>query len=125
MLPIHDDSSSVSREQVTEAYLDAISLIDKRVAPYLGKATTRALVQGAANRIKDIYPFLQILIHRPYTEITPAIIHEQISGITAQELARGLGALLTECFAGLQELTGDLIAPPLHEEVTQQLEQLQ
>jgi hypothetical protein len=36
-----------------------------------------------------------------------------------------LDALLDECFAGLRELTGDLIAPPLHDEVTHQLRQLQ
>jgi hypothetical protein len=33
MLPIHDNSSSISREQVTEAYLKAFTLIDDRVAP--------------------------------------------------------------------------------------------
>jgi hypothetical protein len=33
--------------------------------------------------------------------------------------------LLDECFSGLRELTGDLIAPPLHDEVTHQLKQLQ
>ena len=125
MLPRHDSSSSISREQVTEAYLKAIGLIDERVAPYLGKATTRALVQGAANRIKDTYPFLECLIHRPYTDIVPVIIHEYLSGVTPTELANGLNALLTECFAGLRELTGDLIAPPLREEVIHQLQQLQ
>jgi hypothetical protein len=125
MLPGHDNSSSVSREQVTEAYLKAIGLIDERVAPYLGKATTCALVQGAANRIKNTYPFLAWLVHRPYTDIVPTIIHEYLSGVTPTELANGLNALLTECFAGLRELTGDLIAPPLHEEVIHQLEQLQ
>ena len=78
MLPTHDDSSSVSREQVTEAYLKAIGLIDERVAPYLGKATTRALVQGAARSIKDTYPFLKCLVNRPYTDIVPSIIHEQL-----------------------------------------------
>jgi hypothetical protein len=40
------------------------------------------------------------------------------------ELAAGLDALLQECFAGLKELTGDLIAPPLHDEVTRHLGQL-
>jgi hypothetical protein len=125
MLPRQDNSSSVSREQVTEAYLKAIGLIDERVAPYLGKATTRALVQAAANRIKHTYPFLACLIHRPYTDIVPAIIHEYLSGVTPTELTNGLNALLTECFAGLRELTGDLIAPPLHEEVKHQLQQLQ
>jgi hypothetical protein len=125
MLPRQDNSSSVSREQVTEAYLKAIGLIDERVAPYLGKATTRALVQAAANRIKHNYPFLACLIHRPYTEIVPAIIHEYLSGVTPTELTNGLNALLAECFAGLRELTGDLIAPPLHEEVRNQLQQLQ
>ncbi|GCE27955.1 hypothetical protein KDA_34390 [Dictyobacter alpinus] len=125
MLPIHDNSSSVSREQVTEAYLKAIGLIDERVAPYLGKATTRVVVQGAAKRIKDAYPFLSCLINRPYTDVIPSIIHEHLSGITTHELSKGLNALLDECFAGLRELTGDLIVPPLHEEVAQQLQQLQ
>src|SRR5436305_13954051 len=120
-----DHSSSVSREQVTEAYLKAIGLIDERVAPYLGKATTRALVQGAANRIKNTYPFLAFLVHRPYTDIVPAIIREYNSNVTPTELINGLDALLTECFAGLRELTGDLIAPPLREEVIHQLQQFQ
>jgi hypothetical protein len=125
MLPRQDNSSSVSREQVTEAYLKAIGLIDERVAPYLGKATTRALVQGAANRIKNTYPFLGFLVYRPYTDIVPAIIREYNSNVTPTELANGLDALLTECFAGLQELTGDLIAPPLREEVIHQLQQFE
>ncbi len=121
----HDDTASVSCEQVTEVYLKAIGLIDKRVAPYLGKATTRALVQGAATRLQDMYPFLQYLIHRPYTDIVPSVFHEELAGVTATELAEGLNALLDKCFAGLRELTGDLIAPPLHDEVTHQLRQLQ
>jgi len=125
MLPKQDNSSSISREQVTEAYLKAIGLIDERVAPYLGKATTRALVQAAANRIKHTYPFLACLIHCPYTDIVPAIIHEYTSSVAPTELTNGLNALLTECFAGLRELTGDLIAPPLREEVIHQLQQLQ
>jgi len=125
MLPRQDNSSSISREQVTEAYLKAIGLIDERVAPFLGKATTRALVQAAANRIKQTYPFLACLVHRPYTDIVPAVIYEYHSGVTPTELASGLSALLTECFAGLRELTGDLIAPPLHKEVIDQLQQLQ
>ncbi len=125
MLPIHNNSSSVSREQVTEVYLKVIGLIDERVAPYLGKATTRALVQGAANRIKDAYPFLRCLINRPYTDIVPSVIYEEISGVTATELVEGLNALLDQCFAGLRELTGDLIVPPLHDEVAHQLQQLQ
>ncbi len=125
MLSRHNNSSSVSREQVTEAYLKAIGLIDERVAPFLGKATTRALVQGAARRVKGKYPFLRCLVNRPYTDIVPSIIHEQISGVTSTELAEGLNALLDECFAGLRELTGDLIAPPIHDEVTDQLRQLQ
>ena len=123
MLPRQDNSSSISREQVTEAYLKAIGLIDERVAPYLGQATTRALVQGAAKRIQNRYPFLTFLIRVPYTDIGPAIIHEYFSSVTPTELANGLNMLLTECFAGLRELTGDLIVPPLHEEVTRQLEQ--
>jgi hypothetical protein len=124
MLPIHNNSSSISREQVTKAYLKAITLIDARVTPYLGKATTRALVQSAAKRTKDKYPFLNCLVNRPYTEIAPSVIHEQTSGITAQELIEGLDALLNECFSGLRELTGDLIVPPLHDEVAHQLEHL-
>jgi hypothetical protein len=125
MLPTHDNSSFVSRDQVTEAYLKAIGLIDQRVAPFLGRATTRALVQGAANRIQQQYPFLGCLVNRPYTDIVPSIIHEQLSGVTAAVYIEGLNALLNECFAGLRELTGDLIAPPLHDEVTHQLQELQ
>ncbi|HLI91328.1 MAG TPA: hypothetical protein VKV37_21755 [Ktedonobacteraceae bacterium] len=122
---IFDDSSSVSREQVIEAYLKAIRLIDARVTPLLGKATTRVLVQGAARRIVGNYPFLSFLVTRPYTDLTSSVIHEQFCGVTAVELAEGLNMLLDECFAGLRELTGDLIAPPLHDEVTDQLRQLQ
>ena len=121
---IQDNSSSVSREQVTEAYLKAIRLIDERVAPLLGKATTRVLVQGAARRVISQYPFLHFLMARPYTEIIPSVIQEQLSGITSTELVAGLNALLDECFVGLRELTGDLIAPPLHDEVISQLRQL-
>jgi hypothetical protein len=124
MLPIHDNSSSVSREQVTEAYLKAIRLIDERVAPLLGKATTRVLVEGAARRVMSHYPFLHFLVIRPYTEVIPSVIQEQLSGVTSTELAAGLNALLDECFAGLRELTGELIAPPLHDEVIHQLRQL-
>ena len=125
MLPRQDNSSSISREQVTEAYLKVIGLIDERVTPYLGKATTRALVQGAAQHIKAAYPFLEFLVHRSYTDIVPSVIHEQLCGVPSAEVIAGLNALLDECFAGLRELTGDLIAPPLHDEVTHQLEQLQ
>ena len=125
MLPTHDSSSFVSRDQVTEAYLKAIGLIDQRVAPFLGRATTRALVQGAANRIQQQYPFLGCLVNRRYTDIVPCIIHEELSGVTAAAYIEGLNALLNECFAGLRELTGDLIAPPLHDEVTHQLQELQ
>ena len=120
-----DNSSSVSREQVTEAYLKAIRLIDERVAPLLGRATTRVLVQGAAKRVVNNYPFLNCLVKRPYTDIVPSVIQEQIAGVPTAELAAGLNALLDECFAGLRELTGDLIVPPLHEEVEHQLRQLQ
>ncbi len=117
----HDDnSSSVSLEQVTTAYLDAIRLIDKRVTPFLGRATTRVLVQAAARRMRDRYPFLAFLEKMPYTEIVPAIIAEQCH-VPAEELDAGLHDLLQECFKGLKELTGDLIEPPLHEEVTRQL----
>ncbi len=125
MSPMYDNSSSVSREQVTEAYLKAIRLIDERVAPLLGKATTRVLVQGAARRIINEYPFLHFLVTRPYTDIVPSVIQEQLSGVTSTELAGGLNALLDECFAGLKELTGDLIAPPLHDEVAHHLRQIQ
>ena len=121
----HDDSSSVSREQVTESYLQAIRLIDRRVAPLLGKVTTRVLVQGAARRVMSNYPFLHFLVTRPYTDVVPSVIQEQLSGVTSTELAAGLDALLDECFAGLRELTGDLIAPPLHDEVAHQLGQMQ
>ncbi len=125
MLPTPDNTSPVSRVQVTEAYLKAIRLIDERVAPLLGKATTRVLVQVAAKRVTDKYSFLYFFMNMPYTEITPAVIHEQLSGVTAQELAAGLDALLDACFAGLKELTGNLIAPPLHAEVIHQLQQMQ
>jgi hypothetical protein len=124
MPDVSHDSSSVSREQVTEAYLKAIQLIDDRVTPFLGKATTRVLVQGAARRVSDVYPFLHFLVKMPYTEVVPAIVREQLGSITSMELAAGLDALLQECFAGLKELTGDLIAPPLHDEVTRHLGQL-
>jgi hypothetical protein len=124
MPDVSHDSSSVSREQVTEAYLKAIQLIDDRVTPFLGKATTRVLVQGAARRVSDVYPFLHFLVKMPYTEVVPAIVREQLGSITPMELAAGLDALLQECFAGLKELTGDLIAPPLHDEVTRHLGQL-
>lgn len=120
-----DNFSSVSRRQVIEAYLKAIRLIDERVTPLLGKATTRVLVQGAAKRIMDRYSFLSFLVTMPYTDIVPSIAHEQLSGITVQELASGLDALLDECFAGLKELTGNLIAPPLHAEVSRQLRHIQ
>jgi len=115
-----DGSSSVSREQVTTAYLNALRFIDKRVTPFLGKATTRVLVQAAAKEIAPIYPFLAILEKMPYTEVIPAIIAEQCH-VSVEDLNTGLNALLQQCFAGLKELTGDLIEPPLHEEVTRQL----
>ena len=124
MPDMSDNSSSVSREQVTEAYLKAIRLIDDRVTPFLGKATTRVLVQGAARRVANQYPFLHFLEKMPYTEVVQAVVHEQLGSITPQELAAGLNALLQECFAGLKELTGDLIVPPLHDEVTRPLEEM-
>ncbi len=119
-----DNSSSAYHEKVCESYLKAIRLIDERVTPFLGKATTRVLVQGAARRVSNEYPFLQFLEKMPYTEVVPAVIKEQWGGITPQELGEGLYALLQECFAGLRELTGDLIGPPLHDEVARQLEQM-
>jgi hypothetical protein len=125
LTPDDFNSSSVSRKQVTEAYLKAIRLIDERVTPYLGKATTRVLVQGAARRILDTYPFLNCFVKMPYMEIVPSVIQEQLCGIPSAELVTGLNTLLDECFAGLRELTGDLIAPPLHDEVTNELRQLQ
>ena len=124
MPDMSQDSSSISREQVTEAYLKAIQLIDDRVTPFLGKATTRVLVQGAARRVSGAYPFLHFLVKMPYTEVVPAIVREQLGSVTPMELAAGLDALLQECFLGLKELTGDLIAPPLHDEVTRHLGQL-
>ncbi len=120
-----DHFSAVSREQVTEAYLKAFRLIDDRVAPLLGKATTRALVQGASKRLQDAYPFLGCLVNRPYTDVAPTMLYEHLTGVTASELAEGLNALLDECFVGLRELTGDLIAPPLHDEIIHHLKQLQ
>ena len=125
MQHMSDYSSSVSREQVAEAYLKVIRLIDNRVTPFLGKVTTRVLVQGAARRVSNTYPFLHFLSNMPYTDVVPAVINEQFSGVTPTELATGLDALLQECFSGLKELTGDLIAPPLYDEVTRQLQQLQ
>lgn len=118
------DSSSISYEKVTEAYLKAIRTIDDRVAPFLGKATTRVLVQGAARRVARSYPFLQFMEKMPYTEVIPSVIQEQLGAVPPAQLADGLQALLQECFEGLTELTGDLIVPPLHEEVTRQLKQL-
>lgn len=123
MAPMSDHSFSVSREQVVEAYLAAIRLIDERVTPFLGKATTRVLVQVAAKRILSKYPFLHFLVKMPYTEVVPTVIREQLCGVTNVQLVAGLDALLQGCFAGLKELTGDLIAPPLYEEVTRQLKQ--
>ena len=55
MSSFFDNSSFVSREQVAEAYLKVIQLIDERVTPLLGKATTRVLVQGAAKRVMGNY----------------------------------------------------------------------
>ncbi len=124
MSTMPDNFSSVSRQQLAEAYLQAMRLIDERVTPFLGKATTRVLVQGAARRVVDRYPFLHFLIKMPYTEVVPTVIHEQLCGVNTAELATGLNALLEECFAGLKELTGDLIEPILHAEVMQQLEQM-
>lgn len=123
MSSMSDNSSSVYYEKVVESYLKAIWLIDDRVTPFLGKATTRVLVQGAARRVSNEYPFLHFLVKMPYTEVVPAVIKEQWSSITPQELTQGLHALLRECFAGLKELTGDLIGPPLFDEVRRQLEQ--
>jgi hypothetical protein len=53
------------------------------------------------------------------------MLYEHLTGVTSSELVEGLNALLNECFAGLRELTGDLIAPPLHDEVIHHLKQLQ
>jgi hypothetical protein len=117
-------SSSAYPEKVTEVYLQAIHIIDDRVTPFLGKATTRVLVQGAARRIAVSYPFLHFLEKMPYTDVNPSVVREQLGGVSHQLLAAGLDALLQECFAGLRELTGNLIVPPLHEEITRLLEQL-
>jgi hypothetical protein len=119
-----NNSSSAYNEKVVESYLKAIQLIDDRVTPFLGKATTRALVQGAARRVSNQYSFLHFLEKMPYTEVVPAVITEQWSSISPQVLSEGLQALLQECFAGLRELTGELIGPPLLDEVTHQLEQM-
>jgi hypothetical protein len=117
-------SSSSYPEKVTQAYLLAIQTIDDRVAPFLGRATTRVLVQGAARRIAPSYPFLQFLEKMPYTDVNPSVVREQLGSVLPEPLSAGLDALLQECFAGLRELTGDLIVPPLHEEITRQLGQL-
>jgi hypothetical protein len=124
MSNMSEHSSSNSREQVAEAYLKALRLIDVRVTPFLGKVTTRVLVQGAAKRVSRTYPFLHFLIKMPYTDAVPAVMQEQLSGVSTVELAAALDALLQECFVGLKELTGDLIAPPIYDEVTRELEQL-
>jgi hypothetical protein len=124
MSNMSEHSSSDSREQIAEAYLKVLRLIDDRVTPFLGKVTTRVLVQGAAKKVSSTYPFLHFLIKMPYTEIVPAVMQEQLSGVSTVELAAALDALLQECFAGLKELTGDLIAPPIYDEVTRELEQL-
>ncbi len=115
-----NNSSSISREQVTTAYLNALKFIDKRVTPFLGKATTRVLVQAAAKRLADTYPCLGLLEKMPFSEVVPVVIGEQCHS-SAEEVENGMNALLEECFKGLKELTGDLIEPPLHEEVTRQL----
>ncbi len=125
MPPLSDNTSPVSRRQITEAYLKALRLIDERVAPLLGKATTRILVQVAAKRVMDDHPFLSFFMTMPYTEIDPSIIHEQLSGTTSQELSDGLDALLSACFAGLTELTGNIITSPLHREIYHHLQQAQ
>ncbi|HLZ81517.1 MAG TPA: hypothetical protein VKP04_07790, partial [Ktedonobacteraceae bacterium] len=70
-------------------------------------------------------PFLHFLIKMPYTDVVPAVIQEQLSGVSIVELSAALDALLQECFAGLKELTGDLIAPPIYDEVSRELERLQ
>ena len=119
-----DNSSSAYNEKVVASYLKAIQLIDDRVTPFLGKATTRVLVQGASKRVSKEYPFLQFLETMPYTEVVPAVITEQWGSISPQELSMGLQALLQECFVGLRELTGELIGPPLLDEVTRHLEQI-
>ena len=119
-----DNSSSGYNEKVVESYLKAIELIDNRVTPFLGKATTRVLVQGASKRVSKQYPFLHFLEKMPYTEVVSSVISEQWSSISPEELSQGLQALLQECFVGLKELTGELIGPPLLDEVTRQLEQM-
>ena len=116
-----DNSSAVSHKQVIEAYLRAMRLIDERVTPLLGRVTTRVLVQAAAKRLIHTYPFLSVFAQMPYPDINQHIIDEQLNGVPIQELASGLDALLDACFTGLKELTGDIIAPPLYTEVTQQL----
>jgi hypothetical protein len=124
MTDMSNNSSSAYNEKVVASYLRAIQLIDDRVTPFLGKATTRVLVQGASKRVSQEYPFLHFLEKMPYTEVVPAVISEQWSSISPQELSMGLQALLQECFIGLRELTGELIGPPLFDEVTRQLEQM-
>src|SRR5574340_512313 len=124
MPDMSENSSSAYNEKVVESYLKAIQLIDDRVTPFLGKATTRVLVQGASKRVSNEYPFLHFLEKMPYTEVVPAVIQEQWSAIPPEELSMGLQALLKECFAGLRELTGELIGPPLFDEVTRLFEQM-
>ena len=122
MPPISDNSSPVTRSQITEAYLKALRLIDERVALLLGRATARVLVQVAAKRVMDEYPFLYFFVTMPYTEIDPSIIHEQFSSTPPEELSAGLDALLAACFAGITELTGNIITSPLHHEVSHHIQ---
>src|SRR5260370_19849608 len=91
-----DNSSSIYNEKVVESYLKAIQLIDDRVTPFLGKSTTRVLVQGASKRVSKEYPFLHFLEKMPYTEVVPAVISEQCRSISPEELSEGLQALLQE-----------------------------
>src|SRR5260370_10211714 len=108
-----DDSSSAYHEKIVEAYLKAIRLIDDRVTPFLGKATTRVLVQGAARRASNDYLFLHFLEKMPYTEVVPAVIKEQWGSVTPQELSQGLHRLFHERFPGLKALTAHLFRPQL------------
>src|SRR5260370_7659330 len=98
MSSMSDNSSSVYYEKVVESYLKAIWLIDDRVTPFLGKATTRVLVQGAARRVSNQYPFLHFLVKIPYTEVVPAVIKKQWSIIRPQELPHDFHPLLHASF---------------------------
>src|SRR5947207_15540711 len=97
-----DNSSSAYNEKVVESYLKAIQLIDDCVTPFVGKTTTRVLVQGAAKRVSKDYPFLNFLEKIAYTGVVPAVINKQWIYISPDDVTGGLQALLHVCGVGLR-----------------------